>query len=228
MTRCVLVVRPQPAADLLVERLRADGIDALASPVSEYIELPFDLPDLSAYSALAFTSAEAVRVSEKHFIQKNLPVFCVGEATAEAARTAEFSNVHAAKSDACALAALIAQHKNYKKILHLSGADIAEDIAPMLVEKNMILDRIPVYAARLLDELPPEAVAALDEGRVRAVLLFSARAAARFVSLMPEGAAAGIEAIALSPRVATGASGAAWKRVRIASSPTVQAMIDIL
>jgi uroporphyrinogen-III synthase len=220
---CILVVRPEPAASLLAARLKAEGLEAVPAPVSEYIELPFTLPDLAPYQGLAFTSAEAVRVFSRHAAGEGRVAFCVGDATAEAARDAGFPEVRSADGDAGDLAALLGA-ADIKKILHISGSDLAQDMAPPLAEKGIALDRVTVYTARLLDELPSEAAAALGAGEVTAAMLFSARAAARFVSLLPDGAAGGITALCISPRAAAGAAGANWKAVHIAEHPRLDAM----
>lgn len=66
MPLCLLVTRPQPQADAWVERLRADGIDALALPLLE-ISAVVDLSalhaawhDLTRYALAMFVSPNAV------------------------------------------------------------------------------------------------------------------------------------------------------------------------
>jgi uroporphyrinogen-III synthase len=216
---CILVVRPEPAAETLAERLRAEGCDARAAPVVEYVRLPFTLPDLAPYQAIAFTSAAGARA----FPACGLPVFCVGDATAEAAQEAGFADVRSADGDAGDLAALIAGMPGLRRVLHVSGADTARDMTPPLAARGIVLDRVAVYEARLLDALPENVMAVLDAKHVSA-LLFSARAATRFAELVT--ARGGIEILCLSSRIAA-AAGPGWKATRVAESPRLDAMIAL-
>lgn len=221
------MTRPQPAADALVARLNAGGRAALAAPVTEYTPVPFTLPDLAAYHALAFTSAEGVRVFADNETGRGKPVFCVGDATAAAARAAGFEHIRSADGDAGDLLELLGGQKDIKRVLHVSGTETARELRAPLALRGITLDRVAVYGTRLLDRLPSDAENALRAGTVTAALLFSARAAGRLPELLPEGAREKIEALCISPRVAL-AAGAGWRAVRAAPRPDLESMLGLL
>src|SRR5690242_5683689 len=104
MSLRVLVTRAEPGASETGERLRALGYQPIVEPVFAVAPIPVALP---AFDALAFTSANGVRVFAKLSPRRDAPVFCVGGRTADAALEAGFSNVRSADGDVAALAELI-------------------------------------------------------------------------------------------------------------------------
>jgi uroporphyrinogen-III synthase len=101
----VLVTRTAPGAHRTLGRLAQDGFDPISAITAEIQPRPVEWPDDVA--ALALTSPNgAVRAGELA-PDKSLPVFAVGDATAEAAQTVGFSDVVSASGDGAALAALI-------------------------------------------------------------------------------------------------------------------------
>jgi uroporphyrinogen-III synthase len=222
----ILVTRPEPQASALAARLRKEGYEALAAPLSEYVDLPGNPPDLKAFDALAFTSARGVRVFSGRSSARLLPAFCVGSATAEEARARGFSSVHPGEGGAEDLARLIAR-AGVRDVLHVRGVDTARDLGALL--PGVLVTRWEAYRAELLSRFPPEAEAALRSGRDITALLFSARAAARFSALLrPETIAARVEALALSPRVAGALEKLPWKAVRMAEAPRLDALLALL
>lgn len=224
---CVLVTRPQPAAEALVSELRRAGFDALAAPLMRHSPLSFDVPDPAEHDALAFSSAAAVLLFAEKVKERDRPVFCVGDATAETARKAGFTDVRSAAGDAGDLAALIAE-SGMARVLHPCGVHRVRELRPELLEKGITLDVLEVYEAELEEALPEDAARALEDGRVAAVLLFSARVAERFLTLAPPAASRGIAAVCLSPRIAEPLARAGWADVRIAPRPEAGPMREIL
>jgi uroporphyrinogen-III synthase len=233
--RSILVTRPQPIADHLTAKLKREGFKAYAAPLSSYTEIPFDAPDVARYQALVFTSAQAVAPFSQRVLRYDVPVFCVGDATALAARQAGYRTVHSAGGDGADLVSLITRYKeelSLKRILHVSGEDAAQDLTAPLATEAIAADRLVVYKAQLLDRLPPEAERALKAGQVTTVMLFSARTAAHFSKLAHENGWEAqmmrLEAVCISARVAHELDGNIWQNVRVAKNPHLDAMFDIL
>ncbi len=92
--------------------------------------------------------------------------------------------------------------------------------------------RTALYEAVAAETLSDEARAALAEGRVGAVLIFSPRTAKLFVSLMRDaglaGRAAALTLVALSPAVAEAAAGLDWGAVAVAAAPNQDAALRAL
>ena len=100
----VLVTRSEPGASETAQRLAGLGFEPIVEPVFE-IE-PIEGVTLPAFDALAFTSANGVRVFAHLNPRRDAPVFCVGARTADEARAAGFANVTSADGDVSALGLL--------------------------------------------------------------------------------------------------------------------------
>ena len=89
-----------------------------------------------------------------------------------------------------------------------------------------------VYAAREAASLPEAALAALRDRNVSYALFFSPRSAAcslRALVASGLGDALGeVEAIAISPRVATALEGLRWRRIRAARRPDQDHILELL
>ena len=233
--RSVLVTRPQPAADELADKLRREGFEVFLAPMTEYVDVNTSLPDLSAFQALVFTSAQGVNLFAQKHAERVPIVFAVGDATAQAAGKAGFSRVYSADGDGDDIAELIRSKKDdlhLKRILHLCGEDTAQDLSAKLQGDGIAVTRIPIYKAQFMNALPADISRALAEGDVSTVTLFSARTAANFSRLLQvddlKGVSADLEAVCISDRVAAEISGLPWRAVRIARNPHLESVLDIL
>src|SRR5690349_4237099 len=101
----VLVTRSEPGASETAERLAAMGYLPVVEPLFEVEPIPGVI--VPAFDALAFTSANGVRVFAKLSPRRDGPVFCVGARTAETARELGFADVTSADGDVGALEQLI-------------------------------------------------------------------------------------------------------------------------
>ena len=85
--RRLIVLRPEPGASATVERAQALGLDAFAIPLFRVEPIAWTAPDAGQFEGLLLTSANAVRHGGDQLERlRGLPVYVVGEATAEAAR----------------------------------------------------------------------------------------------------------------------------------------------
>ncbi len=141
--------------------------------------------------------------------ERDIPVFTVGAATALRAREAGFHNVRSADGDAATLANLIAQTKP-ALVLHPSAREPAADLIALLAERGVAARAVAVY------ETVPTALAA-PPPNLDAILIHSARAAARVAALRPRGDTPifAISAAAGRPLAAAGFT-------RIAAAPFLQ------
>ena len=142
----VLVTRPHPDDETTAAALRARGFEVLLAPMLRFEPVAFH-DDLDArYGAVIVTSANALRGIEQHLKGHRLlelPLFAVGEHTADAARHAGFTHVISASGDAAGLRDLVlarVKAKELKKastLLYLAGADLARDLAGELGESGL-------------------------------------------------------------------------------------------
>jgi uroporphyrinogen-III synthase len=228
----VLVTRPEPGAAETATRLTALGWVPVLAPALLLAPRPLApamlLPGRA--QALLLTSRAAARA----LTPWPVPVLAVGEATAEAARAAGFTDVRAAGGDAVALTALCAGtlRPGDGPLLLAVGAGYSLDLTALLRAHGFRVIRRVVYAAREATALPAPARAALASGQVSHAMFFSPRSAACSVALLSAAglapALAGIEALAISPRVATALQAMNWRRLRVATRPDQDHLLELL
>jgi uroporphyrinogen-III synthase len=225
----ILITRTEP--EPTAARVRALGGEALPAPVlsARDVSAVFD-PE--GVQALLFTSVNGVRAFARQLRERSSQALCVGDATAQAARDAGFGDVRAADGDAEALAAFAARtlQPTRGRVVHVCGADIALDLTAILRASGYASERCIVYETAPASALPAEIVrrlASVPPG-IDLVLFHSRRAAQVFCALAQDAAPDATRtliAACLSPRVAEGAAGAAWRDVIVAPAPREEALL---
>ena len=210
MSRRLLVLRPEPAASATVARARRRGLDAFAVPLFQIEPVAWDAPDASRFDALLLTSANAVRHGGPELDKlRLLPVHAVGDATADAARSAGFA---VASTGEAGVDALLDAIPADLALLHLCGEDRREP-----ANARQQITAVPVYRAM---ETPAPHLRA--EGCV--ALIHSPRAGRRFAELMTNRGSIAIAAIS---RAAADAVGSGWESVAVAPTPTDDALLAL-
>ncbi len=229
----VLITRPQPDADAFAQGCRDAGLDPIVAPLMS-VRFHEDWEAPGNAGSLAFTSANGVRAFARASRVRSLTVYCVGEATAEAALAAGFANVHVAGGDVDSLAALIAGESGAvtEPIVHIAGTRRAGDLIAALGKRGITADRMVAYETEEAAALPEAARTALGSGRALAVALFSPRTARLFLDLVATAnlteALTRCRAICLSDAVANVAAEADWRVIDIASERNAAGMIAIM
>ncbi len=209
----VLVTRPEPGASTTAAALRAAGHEPVLRPLMETVDMPWTMP-AGTFDAVMLTSAAAARhAGPQADIVRHLPTFCVGDATAQAARAAGFPQ---AESVGGTVADVMRRAAHLRRILHLAG----EDRTPMTVPEGLQVAVRVVYRARLL--------ALEDPGPVDAVMVYSLRSGKHFAEEWKRaGRGKNLVVIAISPAAAAGA-GALWRKVVVADAPNEASMLAAL
>lgn len=226
-----LITRPSEDARGLHAELRRRGIAVMHEPMLSIERMADVSVDTSGAQGLLFTSSNGVRAFASLSGQRDLPAFAVGDATAQACRDAGFSEVHSASGDVDALANYVIRHCRPLdgRLIQVAGTVSAGDLAGALRAAGFVIDRIPIYRANVATSLSADTRGAMKSGRIDAVLFFSPRTAATFVSLVQsaglDNACRNVNAYCLSPSVAKRAAVLPWKRVTIAAEPTQTALL---
>lgn len=196
----IWITRAQPAADSTADRVRGLGHDALVAPLLAVHDLEDVAIDLAGVAALAFTSANGVRAFADKSGDRNLKVFAVGGATAQAARQAGFRSVLSTDGDVEALAQGIAARRGELKgaVLHAGAADLAGDLVGALEGQAIAARRLTLYETRpvKIDEAELKSLLRAD-----AVLLHSPRAAQALAIILRTHPAPAMRALGLSKAV---------------------------
>lgn len=223
MSLRVAVTRALPEAEATAAHLRAIGAEPVLAPLLTIEPRAFDA-GLDGVQALLFTSSNGVRAFAAASGERGVRTLAVGDATAEAARAASFADVGSAGGDVAALAAMAKAtlDPGAGKLVHISGAHVAGDLAGALEAAGFIVERRIAYEARAATALPGAFAGPLD-----AVLFHSARAAETFARLGAPGAEK-LTAACISAAVAKAARKVAWQRVVVAPAPREDALLRAL
>ena len=86
MSRPIVVLRPEPGNRVTAAAIEGRGLRAIRLPLFAVQPVAWQAPDPAGFDALLLTSANAVRHGGAGLARLlSLPVFAVGEATADAA-----------------------------------------------------------------------------------------------------------------------------------------------
>jgi uroporphyrinogen-III synthase len=237
----ILVTRPAPDNETTAAALRTKGFAVLLAPMLRFEPVAFHDDTEARYGAVIVSSANALRAIESDLAGSRLltlPLFAVGERSAEAARRAGFGDVAVADGNAMALRDLIVagvRAKRLKKastLLYLAGADLAGDLAGELGERGFTVVTHTTYRMLPVQNLPQEAVDAFAANRIEAVLHYSRRSARAFLDAVR---AAGVEISALaipqcciSEQVASIVRDVGATRVLVARAPDENGLFEAL
>ncbi len=238
MTPCIWITRPQPGAIQTATLLGEAGYDTHIFSVLniEPMEkkLPKEIKDtIGDIQAIAFTSKHAVDSATSLPDFAALPAFTVGEATAQKAREAGFTQVVACEGNAHALQENLMRHchPSHGRILYLRGQDVYTHLSPALEQQGYEVSERIVYKAVAAPELSPELIAELRQGKIHAVTAYSARSLNIVESLIHhhalENASRAMHLICLSAPIARGATSGLWHKVVHATAPHQTAMLKV-
>ena len=230
----LLVIRPQPHAARTALALRARGHEPIVAPLIA-IEALADA-DLGAgpWTAFLLTSVNALSGLTRHDDLRSVPVFTVGERTAQEIREFGFTAVTSADGNVNDLVDLVAARLTPPaRLLYLAGEDRSGDLAGDLRAKGFAVETIVVYRAVAATSLPREAAEAVTQtvGDV-GVLHFSRRSAEAYINAARNDGVL-VSALApthfcLSARVAEPLAHAGAAKIRVASKPTEAALLALI
>lgn len=210
------------------------GIDPIVCPVLDVnFRAAIDV-DLSDVQALAFTSTNGVRAWGPRRAERDIPVYAVGDSTADAARNIGFKKVYSANGDVTRLSALICKKLKPKhgSLLHVRGIHTAGDLSGDLRDKGFTVREAIGYGTVPVDMLSEEAIAAIVSGAPVQVLVHSRRGAKTFLDLvrrfglhhwLKNVAVYGISANALKPLEQAG-----FSALHAAAEPNEAALLKLL
>jgi uroporphyrinogen-III synthase len=178
----VWVTRAQPQAAATAERLVQMGHQPVVQPLIETRSVPVAQEEWACAGALAFTSQTAIDTAIFQGLVPalaDLPVFAVGDATAEAAQRAGFTQVRSAGGAVPDLAALIlSMHRSWDgDLVHFSARQPAGDLTGLLAHGGCPARRVTLYET--IDAPRKDVPEAVE-----AILIHSAMAARRAAAVI--------------------------------------------
>ena len=224
----VVVTRPQADGERTAAALEALGHEVLVAPLMRIEPVAADLA--GTWSAIAITSANAIQPIPAA-ADRTLPVFAVGDRSAEAARQAGFAEVRSANGDIKDLLRLVVSRSTDAKapLLYLAGKDRSDDLVARLATYGIAAEMRVVYRT-VAEAFPPVLAVALESGDVDAVLHFSRRSAELFMAGARSAGVADpaldVRHLCLSAQMAEPLAGAS--RIAVAARPEEAALIALL
>ena len=218
MTPPVLILRPEPGASATHAAALALGLVAEAFPLFTAVACDWDAAAPDDFDALLLGSANALRHGGTALgAYVGRPAYCVGAATADAARAAGLDVVAVGEGGLQAVLATVAP--GHRRLLRLSGRDrvaLAPPAGVSITERTVYASvprPFPVALSRLL----------LTQALPGFVMLLHSGEAARHVIAECARLHIGrdrITAIAIGPRVAAICdAGGGWAGVQTADQP---------
>lgn len=193
----VWITRTEPGASKTAQAVAALGYEPVIAPVLAVRRLK-PVFDPHSFDALILTSRNALDAFCALCSRRDLPVWCVGAATADAARQHGFERVISGDDDARALAERIVRDAAPGlRLFHPTAQEPAFAMADALRAKGLTVSEAAVYATVPLTPALPQ------PPRLSHALIHSPRAAAPVVETLVQNAdAPALVFIAISPAAA--------------------------
>lgn len=232
MTRGILVTRPEEDSAKLADALRRRGFAPLIEPMLSIRYRDAPVPEKADHQGILLTSANGARALARLVSWRDLPVWTVGEASAEEARRLGFETIRSAGGNVADLAALVAREADPAAgpLLQIAASRLAGDLAGSLTAQGFTVEKSVLYDAEPAADLSPALRTALAKNALEAALFFSPRTAATFVTLAPALAESlrRIKALALSRAVAEALAPLPWRAVAVADRPEQDRLLALL
>jgi uroporphyrinogen-III synthase len=234
----ILITRPEPQAELTALSLREAGYTPILAPAITLKALPDVATQVAALNhqvdGVVATSQFAIQILDSNGLNRDLPLYVTGKALEELARDYGFTTVHAAEGNAQSLLRWMLARPDLKthQLAVVHGNNIAVDLVTPLRDAGFRVHRQALYQSRIARTLPPEAIAALREGKVDIALFYSAFTAECFMQLAQhyglDHTLMRVSALAVSANVYDALSLSHWRTRAVSTSPAMQDMIAAL
>lgn len=212
----ILILRPQPGADATARKVKEAGFEPLLLPLFAVEKLAWSPPDPARFDSLMLTSANAARMAGPGLsLYANLPLYCVGAATARAAELAGLTISRIAGPDGAALVHAMVEAGRLRA-LHLAGRDTRA-----LPPSAMQIERIAVYDSV---EQDADLAGLVQDGAI--IFVHSPRAGRSLARRIHPDQRRQLHIIAISENART-ACGTGWQSSAAAAEPDDSAMLAL-
>lgn len=199
------------------------GLEPIVSPVLIPTPITLAPPSPEPQTLLIFTSRNGVRAFADMSKGRANPVICVGDATAELAKSVGFVHISSAGGDARDVVKLVRKKvPRTQSIRHCCGQHVKGRIAEQLKETGYNIERVVYYVASPVTETE------VDVTDINYVALYSPRGAASFVNLVTSKAVSHLIALSISPATDKALEPLDLRSRLIADRPDQNAMIAAL
>ena len=231
--KTLLLTRPQAQSRALAHKIDTEFPDKATCLISPLLSITpaGDLPDLSEFQALLFTSVNGVQAFAALDTAFTARCYCVGSRTAEVAQNAGLKAI-SANGAAAELISVVA--KDLKPadgpILHIRGEHTAGHVVENLAQLGFTAEQAVLYSQQAC-ELSAAAQHALANGEVRGLPLYSpltARNLAEILQKNPDWPRDGLTALCISQNVAVEVQNLALGQVEVSAKPDAVGMLSLI
>ena len=182
----ILLTRPLEDCGNLLIKFKDLGHAVSHLPVIKIKKLEYKEPNFNDYSAIIFTSSNAIKNLNIDSINKTIKCFCVGSVTEKFARRFGFQHVIAADGNVRALKELIFQNCDKKdgKILYVSGEFISFNLDKELMNEGYEISRIINYTVDHIDEFQNNVIEELKKNIPDIVYVYSENSAKSLLNII--------------------------------------------
>ena len=232
--RLIWHTRPHDDSAFFANELSPHGIESIVGPVLHIARKPLTHIAHDAPNGLLLTSRHAAHaLALLPASWRNVPVYCVGNATAKAAGEHGFTRLVSGMKDVQALLPRIAGEVSAgSTLLYLAGDETRMDVTNLLAKRGITVTMTVVYYAIAEHDLDAHIVEALAASHISGVALFSPRSARITCTLLEKAGlsecARAISAYCFSANVAQEAKTLPWAAIHICSAPTRAAMRELI
>ena len=230
----VIVTRPEPGLSETMRAVEQAGWRAYASPALHVIQYETVLSSVANPAGIILTSGQAVCGAQAITADRWLPVYAVGDRTAQRAQAAGFHRVYSAQGNAEALVALLKKQvaPSAGTLLLLAGDGQGNALHARLQAEGFDVVRHVTYAALPAENIDEAVQLALIKEGISNILFFSAESARGWIRALSPGAALvqarKTTALVISEKTAEVLLAAGWQHVRVALRPDAQSVLSLL
>jgi uroporphyrinogen-III synthase len=182
----IVITRPKEDSSDLIEKLKNLGHTVTHLPVIEIKKLETKKFDLENYSAIIFTSSNAIKFMNIKKFNLKIKCFCVGRATELTAKQAGFINIFSSEGTVDSLIELIIRTLDNKKgkLLYLSSEFISRDLDGDLIKEGYSVDRISNYTTSPIVQIDEEILNFLNNNPPEVFFIYSMKSAENLFNLI--------------------------------------------
>jgi uroporphyrinogen-III synthase len=199
------------------------GLEPIVAPVLQISPVTPTPSDPDSRALLIFTSRNGVEAFAKACARRANPVICVGDATAELARSVGFVHVRSAEGNAQDVVKLVLKTvPRSQPLRHCCGEHVKGRLAEQLSEAGYKIERAIYYSASPVDQTD------VNVGGVKYVALYSPRGALAFSDLVKGKDVSHIRSLSISGATDAVLEPLSLKSRLIAETPDQAAMVKAL
>ena len=182
----IVITRPKEDSSNIIEKLIKSGHSVTHLPVIKIEKLDTKKINLQNYTAVIFTSSNAIRFMNIEKFNFKIKCFCVGRSTELTARQAGFINTFSSEGTVDSLIELIIRSLNNKsgKLLYLSSEFISKDLDNDLIKAGYSVDRVSNYTSLPIEQIEEITLNFLKKNPPDVFFIYSSKSAKNLFNLI--------------------------------------------